>query len=136
MSHFSTTTVKIQQSRTSAIRAALTSMGYTPNQIQIHDTPKSLTNYYGKTQGDAHVIIKGSGRSSGQPDIGIKFLADGQASITLDSMVSGRDWEQRFVQQYSKAVIKEVAEEQNFVIEEETVDIKTGELVMIISSQY
>jgi predicted phosphoribosyltransferase len=135
MSHFSTTTVKVQASRGVAIRNALIAMGYTNNQIQVHETAQPLKNYYGRNQGEAHVIVRGT-RSGGGPDIGIKFLADGQASITLDAMVAGRDWEQRFVQQYSKAVIKEVATEQNYAIEEESVDAKTGEMVIIVSSQW
>ena len=138
MSHYSTVTVKIQQARKSAIQKALVAMGYHSSSIKMYDTPHAMTDRYGRASTDAHIIVEGTGGYGyGRERIGIKFAADGQAVITLGGEdLRSRDWEQRFLQQYAKAVVREVAEEQNFVVEEETVDAKTGELQMVVTSQW
>lgn len=132
MSHFTTASVKVKADRMSAVKTALIAMGYAESKIRTSVTPMPLTNYYGKHQGDAHVIVKGAGRA----EIGIKFLADGQASITQDRMETGYKWEERFIQNYGKAVIKEVATEQQFAVVEESVDAKTGEMVIVCETQW
>ncbi len=131
MSHFTTASVKVKADRMSAVKTALIAMGYANEKIRTSETPMPLTNYYGKHQGDAHVIVKGTGRA----EIGIKFLADGQASITQDRMETGHKWEERFIQNYGKAVVKEVANEQQFAVIEESVDTN-GEMVIVCESQW
>jgi len=137
MSHYSTVTVKIQAARKNAIQKALVAMGYTASSIKMYDKPQLMTDRYGRQSSEANIIVQGRGYGYGSQNIGIKFAEDGQAVITLSGEdLNGRGWEQRFLQQYAKAVIKEVADEQNFAIEEETIDAKTGELQMVVVSQY
>lgn len=133
MSHFSEVSIKIYSDRKTAITTALQAMGYKANQIEVSTSPQELRNYYGRFDGKkAHIRI--SPKASG-PQIGIELKDNGDAVVHLDSMVAGRDWHNRFVQQYTRAIIKEVAFEHGYYIEEDKVDAK-GEMTVTVQSQY
>lgn len=135
MSHFTELHTTISSSRKNALKKALLAIGVPENRITISDTPMDMTNYYGqKHNRKCHVKVSG-GLNYGKADLGFEFMPNGTAVLHGDNMGLA-NWQDRLMQQYSRAVIKEVASEQGFYLEEEKTDNKTGELVMVVNSQW
>ena len=89
---------------------ALVGMGFTEEQIEIHEQPVPVTNYYGKKDAlRAHVLIRRrhAVKSVGQADIGWVREADGTFSMIVDDMMDtlgggyGAEWQRQLKQQYT-----------------------------------
>ncbi len=141
MSHFVQTKMSLQASRKSALKKALVNMGFQQAHVELSDTPMELKNYYGNREGQANIRIKGRGWGSenklsrSSSDIGFEFKSNGEAVAHLDNMVFGEDWRNKLMVQYSREVIKEVAVEQGFFIDEEITN-NNGELVITMTSPW
>jgi hypothetical protein len=115
MSHLYRVKSKLNDSE--ALVAALVAIGFTPDQIEVHDEAEPLTNYYGRKEDRgneqrAHVIIRNRHcrqLSAGQADIGWIREADGTYSLVADNMQTGehgplgRAFQQRLQQEHTLA---------------------------------
>lgn len=136
MSHY--TKVKTKITRKSALVKALQNMGFKANAIEIHETPVPLRGYGGDTRKQvAHVRLKGAGWrgenvvGGASNDLGWEKLEDGSYGFHVSNYDRGKyneGWQKKLAQQYSKEVIKEVAEENGFYIESETTE--DGEILI------
>jgi len=123
MSHY--TLVNTKLTRRSSIVKALTAMGFSEESIEVSDTPMALKDYYGhehKHKGQIRIKGRGWGYQVGRlsADLGFELAADGTYTMHMDSMDQGgrlgKSWQDKFLNQYGKAVIEEVCEEHHFFI--------------------
>lgn len=115
--------------RESCIVKALMAIGYKEHQIEVSsDTKMELKGYSGGVDSSrkANIRIKGNGWSGQNyvgglsTDLGFERMEDGTYVIHMDNAKFRGDWQRKLMQQYSKAIIQEVSEEQGFFLEEET----------------
>ena len=141
MSHF--TNVQSSMTRESCIIKALIAMGFKQSVIEVSsDTKMQLKGYSGTIDNSrqANIRIKGNGWSGQNhvgglsTDLGFERMQDGTYAIHMDNARFRGDWKQRLMQQYSKAVIQEVSEEQNFFIEEEIEE--DGKILIQVTSPF
>ena len=131
MSHLVQARVNLQAGRQGAIVSALKAMSVSGIQVSEQANLK-INDYYGKqTNTGVNIKAKGGYRS----DIGFVFEKDGTATLHGDSMYITKAWQDKFIQQYSRAVIKEVAEENNYSIASEETEVN-GDIVLTINSQW
>jgi hypothetical protein len=143
MSHYSVVRSKI--TRPSCIKKALVKMGFKAHMIEDFGKEKeNLRGYQGdKRKQQANIRIKGSGWS-GQNyvggcsnDLGFELLEDGTYGFHVSEYDSGRynkAWIDKFTRAYSREVVGEICQEQNFFIAEESEE--DGELVMKLQSPF
>lgn len=130
MSHYTRVTTKI--TRKSCLIKALQKMGFKAHMIEEAEQAMSLRGYSGDTRKQqANIRIKGSGwRGSNyvggaSNDLGWERLEDGSYAFHVSEYDQGKyngGWQKKLMQQYSKEAIQEVAEENNFYIESETLE--------------
>lgn len=135
MSHYTRVTTKI--SRKSCLVKALMALGFRENQIEVSDSPMALKTYSGGASGkQAQVRIKGAGWGYGNNhiggygnDMGFELQADGSYTLHVDEVGKyGGAWRERLMDQYAKATVEEIAEEQHYVIE--STEVEGDEIVM------
>jgi hypothetical protein len=130
MSHLVRAKVKIQAKNKNCILSALKALGI--KDVQISDTNSiHMTDYYGKTTRDL-VAIRAGTRSQ---TVGFELHPDGNVTLHGDSIYINQTWQNRFMQCYSTAVIKETAALNNFSVSEEVID-KNGEIYITLDSNW
>lgn len=90
--------------------AALVASGFQREQIEVHEKPVQLVNYYGRKDSDfkANVVIRREHApgSIGKADVGFIQEPDGSYSIVLDNMMDvlggkyGPAWQRGLKEQY------------------------------------
>jgi hypothetical protein len=122
MSHFSTIQTKIKDK--TALARALVHMGFKEQVIELFDSPVTLKNYSGSDSNfKAEIRIKGAGWGNQNAvggyknDLGFERAADGTFVAHVDG--HNQQWRERLERQYSREVIKGIAREKGFFIEEE-----------------
>jgi hypothetical protein len=129
MSHYTRLSTKI--TRKSALVKALIAMGFKEHQIEVFDKPEKLRGYAGDYRGQqGEVRIKGYGWGHEQNavggmsnDLGWELQKDGTYAFhcsDYDSSKYNKSWIDKLNDQYAKAVVHEIADEHNYVIESET----------------
>lgn len=127
MSHYSL--VKTKLTRESCIKKALIAMGFKEHMIEIFGNKKEkLKNWNGTWDNrTANIRIKGNGWGGQnyvgglRNDIGFDKQANGTYDFHVDqSGQYGQQWIDSFTKHYSKAVVEEICQEQNFFISEES----------------
>lgn len=131
MSHLVHATVQLQAGRKNAIVSALQAMKI--GNIEESETADlCIKDYFGNQTGiKTNIRAKGGYRS----DIGFKFEKDGTATLHGDSMFITKSWQDKFIQQYSRAVIREVAAENHYSIASESTEAN-GDIVLTIETQF
>lgn len=128
MSHYSKVGTKL--CRKSALVTALQKLGFAAHAIECFDIPVSLKGYKGdERQQKANIRIKGSGWGYSQNyvggmsnDLGFELLSDGTYALHVseyDESKYNTAWVQNLEQEYARAVVHEVCEDQGLIIEEE-----------------
>lgn len=112
--------------------------------IEWHEAGVELKGYQGDTRKQkAHIRIKGSGWAganyvgAASNDLGFERQEDGSYAFHVsdyDQHRYGKAWQDKLMNQYAKAVVQEVCEEQNYFIEEEKE--ANGEIFLKISSPF
>ena len=113
--------------------------------IEDSETLMNLKGYAGDTRSQqAHVRIKGAGWGThsnyvggASNDLGFERMADGSFALHVseyDRSKYDTQWQQKLTQEYSREVIKEVAIEHNFFINEETE--MDGEIYIEVNSPF
>lgn len=97
--------------------------------IEWHEAAIELKGYQGDTRKQkAHIRIKGSGWAGANyvgeasNDLGFERMEDGSYAFHVsdyDQHRYGKAWQDKLMNQYAVEVVKEVAEESNYFIEEQ-----------------
>jgi hypothetical protein len=142
MSHM--TLVKTKITRGSCIKKALIKLGFKAHMIEESEELLNMRGYQGDTRKQrCHIRIKGSGWSGqnyvggASNDLGFELLEDGTYGFHVSEYDSGRynkAWIDKFTRAYSREVVGEICQEQNFFIAEESEE--DGELVMKLQSPF
>jgi hypothetical protein len=141
LSHYSL--LKTKLSRESCIVKALEQMGFKKHMIENFGNKQENLRMWNGTNGKekANIRIKGNGWGGTnyvgglRNDIGFEKVADGSYDFHCDmSGEYNQAWVDKFTRIYSKEVVKEICQEQNFFISEETEDGE--ELVMKLQSPF
>ena len=114
-------------------------MGYKKEHVEVFDKPITLKNYSGNNSNfKAEIRIKGAGwRNENhvggyKNDLGFEKSQDGTFIMHVDG--HDKNWQTKLQQQYSREVIKEIAADKGFFIEEDSeVD---GEIFLRIQSPF
>lgn len=138
MSHISKVSTQLKDKE--SLIAALQDMGFTAEQIELHDTPVSLKGY-GTGGSKGNIIIRKKHLANSYNDIGFVKKEDGtyEALISDPNMRNsaasrnshtegiknfGNDWMNKLNQRYSYQNIKKVAALNGYAISERFVDGK------------
>lgn len=143
MSHYMKVSTKI--SRKSCLIKALQAMGFKEHQLEYSETPVKLKGYQGDIREQyANLRIKGSGWGANNNhvggasnDLGFEKMKDGTYAFHVSDYDSGKynkNWQGRFLDEYARAVVHEVAGEQNFFIEDE--HSENGEIHITLGSAF
>jgi hypothetical protein len=143
LSHYTRVATKIV--RKSALIKALQNVGFQKHMIESSDSLMSLKGYAGDIRKQhAHIRIKGAGWGSAQNyvgpasnDLGFEQMSDGSFALHVseyDSAKYGTEWQHKLIREYSREVIKEVAHEHNFFINNEIEE--DGEIYIEVTSPF
>lgn len=91
---------------------------YPDHQVEKHDEPVTVHDYYGKAHGMAHIVAR---RTMGQADTGFVRGEDGRFSATYDEML-GKDWLARVQERYQNRNLKKQAKRLGHTIVSETTE--------------
>jgi hypothetical protein len=105
-------------------------MGFKEHMIEVSNEKLQLKGYQGDLRANkfANIRIKGSGWSGqnyvggASNDLGWELMSDGTYAFHVsdyDVNKYNKNWQDKLIKEYSRAVVHEVAEESNFFIEEE-----------------
>ena len=142
MSAYTKVATKIK--RPSCLIKALQKLGFKAHMIEQSETLLPLKGYHGDFRAQkAHIRIKGSGWGSqnyvgsASNDIGWERLEDGSYAFHVseyDLHKYNSTWQNKLVNYYAAEVVKEVAEENQFFVEEE---VETqGEIHIVCSTLF
>lgn len=138
--------LKTKITRKSALITALKALGFESHMIEdFGESKERLKGYHGDwRENKASIRIKGSGWS-GQNyvggysnDLGWEKLEDGSYAFHVsdyDSKKYNSEWQEKFLNQYGKAVTLEVAQGQGYFVESEEED-EDGTIVLKLSSPF
>lgn len=143
MSHM--TIVRTKITRKSCLIKALQKLGFKNHMIEDFGLRKeNLRGYQGDTRNQkANIRIKGSGWGGqnyvggASNDLGFELQTDGTYSFHVSEYDKGRynqGWIDKFTKAYSREVVSEICQEQNFFISEEHEE--EGELVLKLTSPF
>jgi len=140
MSNFTKTSTQIKN--LDCLYKALKNMGFTVNQIEKSvEGGLKLKSYSGGTTGKScQIRIKGAGWNGQNHqggcvnDMGFELQADGTYTAHIDYHTGRRKapWLKQLIQQYTKEVCLEIAEENNYFLDEEIAE--DGEIKLRFSN--
>lgn len=136
MSHISKVSTKITEKED--LVTALQTLGFEEDQIEVYDTPRKLSGYDHRNH-KAEVIIRKRHLGNAWNDIGFQKREDGtfEALISDPNMNNstasrnkytkgiksfGEDWMKLLLHAYAAATVKRVADDYDYVYEEEYLD--------------
>jgi len=138
------TRVATKIKRPSCLIKALQKLGFKSHMIETFDTAMGLKGYHGDVRSQkAHIRIKGSGWGNqnyvgnASNDLGWEKLEDGSFAFHVsdyDQSKYDRAWQNKLLNYYAAEVVREVAEENSFFIEEE--EEINGEITLIATTLY